>query len=154
MEPDQFGRAAEQHAAAFGLAAVRVHVADVAAGQQLARAPAAPGSISRSRPVIGPASSPVDGPPVLTVVIDGRIQARPTGIGKSFLCCPFVEWACRRGFTARHIRMPALAARAGWPSNRVAGRGPRPLFCRGQTKSILGIVLAGRLWLLATREHR
>ena len=32
--PDQLGRAAEQHAAAFGCGAVRVHVAHVAAGQQ------------------------------------------------------------------------------------------------------------------------
>ena len=32
----------------------------------------------------------------------------PTGIGKSFLCCAFVERACRRGFTARYIRMPRL----------------------------------------------
>jgi DNA replication protein DnaC len=32
----------------------------------------------------------------------------PTGIGKSFLACAFVERACRRGFTARYIRMPRL----------------------------------------------
>jgi DNA replication protein DnaC len=32
----------------------------------------------------------------------------PTGIGKSFLACAFVERACRRGFTARYIRMPQL----------------------------------------------
>ena len=32
----------------------------------------------------------------------------PTGIGKSFLCCAFVERACRRGFTARYVRMPRL----------------------------------------------
>ena len=32
----------------------------------------------------------------------------PTGIGKSFLVCAFVERACRRGFTARYVRMPRL----------------------------------------------
>ena len=32
----------------------------------------------------------------------------PTGIGKSFLGCAFVERACRRGFTARYVRMPRL----------------------------------------------
>ena len=32
----------------------------------------------------------------------------PSGIGKSFLCCAFVERACRRGFTARYVRMPRL----------------------------------------------
>jgi len=32
----------------------------------------------------------------------------PTGIGKSFLTCAFVERACRRGFTARYVRMPRL----------------------------------------------
>ena len=32
----------------------------------------------------------------------------PTGIGKSFLCCAFVERACRRGFSARYVRMPRL----------------------------------------------
>ena len=32
----------------------------------------------------------------------------PTGIGKSFLACAFVERACRRGFTARYVRMPRL----------------------------------------------
>ena len=32
----------------------------------------------------------------------------PTGIGKSFLACAFVERACRRGFTARYIRLPRL----------------------------------------------
>ncbi len=30
------------------------------------------------------------------------------GIGKSFLACAFVERACRRGFTARYVRMPRL----------------------------------------------
>ena len=37
------------------------------------------------------------------VVITG-----PTGIGKSFLACAFAERACRRGFTARYVRMPRL----------------------------------------------
>ena len=32
----------------------------------------------------------------------------PTGIGKSFLACAFVERACRRGFTACYVRMPRL----------------------------------------------
>ncbi|MCH8912318.1 MAG: ATP-binding protein, partial [Planctomycetes bacterium] len=32
----------------------------------------------------------------------------PPGIGKSFLSCAFVERACRRGFTARYVRMPRL----------------------------------------------
>ena len=32
----------------------------------------------------------------------------PCGIGKSFLCCALVERACRRGFTARYVRMPRL----------------------------------------------
>ena len=32
----------------------------------------------------------------------------PCGIGKSFLACAFVERACRRGFTARYLRMPRL----------------------------------------------
>ena len=32
----------------------------------------------------------------------------PTGIGKSFLSCAFVERACRRGFTARYVRMQRL----------------------------------------------
>ena len=32
----------------------------------------------------------------------------PGGIGKSFLCCALVERACRRGFTARYVRMPRL----------------------------------------------
>jgi len=32
----------------------------------------------------------------------------PTGIGKSFLACAFVERACRRGYTARYVRMSRL----------------------------------------------
>ena len=36
------------------------------------------------------------------------IVTGPCGIGKSFLACAFVERACRRGFTARYLRMPRL----------------------------------------------
>ena len=32
----------------------------------------------------------------------------PTGIGRSFLACGFVERACRRGFTAAYVRLPRL----------------------------------------------
>lgn len=32
----------------------------------------------------------------------------PTGIGKSYLACAFVEGACRRGFKAGYVRMPRL----------------------------------------------
>jgi DNA replication protein DnaC len=37
------------------------------------------------------------------VVITG-----PTGIGKSYLACAFVERACRRGMTAGYVRLPRL----------------------------------------------
>ena len=36
------------------------------------------------------------------------IVTGPCGIGKSFLACALVERACRRGFTARYVRMPRL----------------------------------------------
>ena len=36
------------------------------------------------------------------------IVTGPCGIGKSLLACGFVERACRRGFTARYVRMPRL----------------------------------------------
>ena len=36
------------------------------------------------------------------------LSTGPTGIGKSFLACACVERACRRGFTARYIRLPRL----------------------------------------------
>jgi DNA replication protein DnaC len=36
------------------------------------------------------------------------ILTGPTGIGKSFLSCAFVEAACRKGFTATYVRMPRL----------------------------------------------
>jgi DNA replication protein DnaC len=32
----------------------------------------------------------------------------PTGIGKSYLACAFVERACRRGFSAVYLRLPRL----------------------------------------------
>jgi DNA replication protein DnaC len=32
----------------------------------------------------------------------------PTGIGKSYLACAFVERACRRGFNAAYLRLPRL----------------------------------------------
>jgi len=34
--------------------------------------------------------------------------AGPTGIGKSYLVCAFVERACRRGFKAAYVRLPRL----------------------------------------------
>jgi DNA replication protein DnaC len=45
----------------------------------------------------------------------GWIQSRhnllitgPTGIGKSYLACAFVERACRRGYSAAYLRLPRL----------------------------------------------
>jgi len=32
----------------------------------------------------------------------------PTGIGKSYLACAFVERACRRGYSAAYVRLPRL----------------------------------------------
>ena len=32
----------------------------------------------------------------------------PTGIGKSYLSCAFVERACRRGYSATYVRLPRL----------------------------------------------
>jgi DNA replication protein DnaC len=32
----------------------------------------------------------------------------PTGIGKSYLSCAFVERACRRGYSAAYVRLPRL----------------------------------------------
>ena len=43
-------------------------------------------------------------------------RGRPTGIGNSFLACAFVERACRRGFTARYVRMPRARAPPRRPS--------------------------------------
>ncbi len=36
------------------------------------------------------------------------ILVGPTGIGKSYLACAFVERACRKGFTAHYLRAPRL----------------------------------------------
>ncbi len=36
------------------------------------------------------------------------IVTGPTGIGKTYLACAFVERACRRGYTAAYLRMPRL----------------------------------------------
>lgn len=38
----------------------------------------------------------------------GLLVTGPTGIGKSYLACAFVERACRSGYTARYVRMPRL----------------------------------------------
>lgn len=38
----------------------------------------------------------------------GLLVTGPTGIGKSYLTCAFVERACRSGYTARYVRMPRL----------------------------------------------
>jgi DNA replication protein DnaC len=52
---------------------------------------------------------------VLSLGDCGWIQGRhnlvitgPTGIGKSYLACAFVERACRRGFSASYLRLPRL----------------------------------------------
>lgn len=36
------------------------------------------------------------------------LNTGPTGIGKSWLACAFVQNACRQGFTATYVRMPRL----------------------------------------------
>jgi DNA replication protein DnaC len=36
------------------------------------------------------------------------ILVGPTGIGKTYLACAFVERACRKGFTAHYLRAPRL----------------------------------------------
>ncbi len=36
------------------------------------------------------------------------ILTGPTGIGKSYLACAFVERACRKGFNAHYVRTPRL----------------------------------------------
>ena len=38
----------------------------------------------------------------------GLLITGPTGIGKSYLACAFVERACRSGFTAYYVRTPRL----------------------------------------------
>jgi DNA replication protein DnaC len=52
---------------------------------------------------------------VLSLGNCGWIQSRhnlvltgPTGIGKSYLACAFVERACRRGMSAGYVRLPRL----------------------------------------------
>lgn len=52
---------------------------------------------------------------VLSLGNCGFIQGRhnllitgPTGIGKSYLACAFVERACRRGYKAAYLRLPRL----------------------------------------------
>jgi DNA replication protein DnaC len=52
---------------------------------------------------------------VLSLGNCGWIQSRhnllitgPTGIGKSYLACAFVERACRRGYSAAYLRLPRL----------------------------------------------
>ena len=52
---------------------------------------------------------------VLSLGNCGFVQSRhnlvitgPTGIGKSYLACAFVERACRRGFSASYLRLPRL----------------------------------------------
>jgi DNA replication protein DnaC len=52
---------------------------------------------------------------VLSLGNCGWIQSRhnllitgPTGIGKSYLVCAFVERACRRGYSAAYLRLPRL----------------------------------------------
>jgi DNA replication protein DnaC len=52
---------------------------------------------------------------VLSLANCGFVQNRhnvvvtgPTGIGKSYLACAFVERACRRGYKAAYVRLPRL----------------------------------------------
>jgi len=52
---------------------------------------------------------------VLSLGNCGFVQSRhnllitgPTGIGKSYLACAFVERACRRGYNAAYLRLPRL----------------------------------------------
>ena len=52
---------------------------------------------------------------VLSLGNCGWIQSRhnllitgPTGIGKSYLACAFLERACRRGYSAAYLRLPRL----------------------------------------------
>jgi DNA replication protein DnaC len=71
---------------------------------------------------------------VLSLGNCGWIQSRhnllitgPTGIGKSYLACAFVERACRRGYTAAYLRLPRLlqqlaVARGDGSYDRLLGR--------------------------------
>ena len=71
---------------------------------------------------------------VLSLGNCGFIQQRhnlliigPTGIGKSYLACAFVERACRRGYTAAYVRLPRLLQRARRrPRRRILRPHPRP----------------------------
>ena len=71
----------------------------------------------------------------------------PTGIGKSFLACTFVERACRRGFTARYVRMPRLLHEVA------VGRGDGS-YARLLARLAKLDLLAIDDWLLAARPHR
>jgi len=71
---------------------------------------------------------------VLSLGNCGWIQSRhnlliigPTGIGKSYLACAFVERACRRGYSAAYVRLPRLlqqlaVARGDGSYDRLLGR--------------------------------
>jgi DNA replication protein DnaC len=71
---------------------------------------------------------------VLSLGNCGWIQSRhnllitgPTGIGKSYLSCAFVERACRRGYRAAYLRLPRLlqqlaVARGDGSYDRLLGR--------------------------------
>jgi DNA replication protein DnaC len=71
---------------------------------------------------------------VLSLGNCGWIQGRhnllitgPTGIGKSYLTCAFVERACRRGYSAAYVRLPRLlqqlaVARGDGSYDRLLGR--------------------------------
>ncbi|MGH7419931.1 MAG: IS21-like element helper ATPase IstB [Candidatus Rokuibacteriota bacterium] len=71
---------------------------------------------------------------VLSLGNCGWIQGRhnllitgPTGIGKSYLACAFVERACRRGYSAAYLRLPRLlqqlaVARGDGSYDRLLGR--------------------------------
>jgi DNA replication protein DnaC len=71
---------------------------------------------------------------VLSLGNCGWIQGRhnllitgPTGIGKSYLTCAFVERACRRGYSAAYMRLPRLlqqlaVARGDGSYDRLLGR--------------------------------
>jgi len=56
----------------------------------------------------------------------------PTGIGKSYLACAFVERACRRGFTARYVRMSRLLHEIAVTGRRILHSPADP---PGQTRS-------------------
>ena len=87
----------------------------------------------------------------------------PCGIGKSFLCCALVERACRRGFTARYVRVPPplseYAASNYHPASRrtVCDRRTSEPVCAGRLvrgELALGIIAvhAARTLMDATRR--